>query len=139
MKRLTKKCILPLLLAALCLLPAGCWSGETPEDGDSLDGLIGAEGLNGKEDEEQGTPLTSFALPLLSGELVLDFTLSFYRYPARIFVELFNIRLYIVLRKRKSDIFAPLGHDKRSAGKVRIKVNRVEIIPIADPVHIKMK
>ena len=68
MKRLTKKCILPLLLAALCLLPAGCWSGETPEDGDSLDGLIGAEGLNGKEDEEQGTPLTSFALPLLSGE-----------------------------------------------------------------------
>lgn len=68
MKRLTKKCILPLFLAALCLLLAGCWSGEAPNEGDSLDGLIGAEGLNGKEDDGQETPLTSFALPLLSGE-----------------------------------------------------------------------
>ncbi len=68
MKHPTQKCILPLLLAALCLLLTGCWSDEPLDEGDVLDGLIGAEGITDQTEPPGEVAITSFALPILSGE-----------------------------------------------------------------------
>ena len=68
MKRFWNNCILSLLLAALCLSLTGCWSGDDPDDGDTLNGLIGAEGLDEEPAAEKDTPITAFALPIQSGE-----------------------------------------------------------------------
>ncbi len=74
MKHPMHKSILPLLLAMLCLLTTGCWSSDLQEEGDALDGLIGAEGISDGRKDEETVALTSFALPVLSGESLDPFT-----------------------------------------------------------------
>ena len=76
MKHTTQKCILPLVLALFCLLLTGCWSNDPLEEGNVLDGLIGAEGISGNQEDNEDISLTSFALPILSGESLDPLTCS---------------------------------------------------------------
>lgn len=74
MKHRFCKIQLGVLLAACFLLLSGCWGEDPLDDSDALDGLIGAEGISSTQEEETPSQLTSFSLPLLSGQTLNPFT-----------------------------------------------------------------
>lgn len=67
-----KKCIVVLLLFALCLTFSGCWKDDPAAEGDALIGLID----DSSTEEEDVTPITSFSLPIQSGETLDPITCS---------------------------------------------------------------
>ena len=77
MKQFRHKLILPFLLSLLCLFTVGCAVRDPLPEDETLDGIIGAEGLDNaseSEDTDQIAPLTSFSLPVLEGENFNPFT-----------------------------------------------------------------
>lgn len=67
-----KKCIVVLLLFALCLTLSGCWKDDPAAEDDALIGLI--DGSSTEEDDV--IPITSFSLPIQSGETLDPITCS---------------------------------------------------------------
>ena len=67
-----KKCIVVLLLFALCLTLSGCWQEDPAAGGDALIGLIEDDTAK----KENTVPITSFSLPIQSGETLDPITCS---------------------------------------------------------------
>lgn len=74
MKLRFRKAMFGALLAALCLLLSGCWDEDPLSEGNALDGLIGAEGLASADEDDAPAQITSFTLPLLSGDSLHPYT-----------------------------------------------------------------
>ena len=72
MRRPAQKCIAVLLLLALCLTLAGCWSDDPAAQGDELIDRIGGD----TEDADNIVPITSFSLPVQAGETLDPITCS---------------------------------------------------------------
>ena len=72
MRRPAQKCIAVLLLLALCLTLAGCWSDDPAAQGDELIDRIGGD----TEDADTVVPITSFSLPVQAGETLDPITCS---------------------------------------------------------------